>query len=121
MRISDWSSDVCSSDLGDDAGDLLAQAGAVAEVVQAQDLQQRIATDFDQRQVVERQVRDQPPLVGLAHRRAPGRGRLLQQPRLRERAGALDLQQDRTSGGEGKKVAVRVALGGGRILKKKNK
>src|SRR3546814_6232229 len=99
MRISDWSSDVCSSDLGQD------------------DARQRAA----RRNGVGR-------CAGHPHRRhprtampAPGYGCAAYQVGrcVDDRPRSLD--KDRKSVVEGKRVSVRVDLGGRRILKKKNK
>src|SRR3546814_16357969 len=57
--------------------------------------------------------------IGLYDRLAVGRRAVL---KLREREIAgIAARIDRKSGGEGKGVAVRVGLGGGRVLKKKKK
>src|SRR3546814_19770301 len=89
MRISDWSSDVCSSDL-------LAQATSAPAVDRAhrhrQELPRLCAGEgSDRRQAI-------GPIPALA---AIGRG------------------ADRKSVVEGKSVSVRVVLGGRRIIKKK--
>src|SRR3546814_11250683 len=108
MRISDWSSDVCSSDLFDIALDLIGLADRELEIAALH-------------AGIERLVRD--------HRRgALGGGFLL--------GGHLSLhplpgkiagpgcgptrQGDRKSVVSGKSVSVRVDLGGRRIIKKKN-
>src|SRR3546814_20295120 len=102
MRISDWSSDVCSSDLDDDQqcafdqilldrGDgRIDQLGAVIGLACNNVRRQRLV-DFDQ-------------LVGDA---------------IGNDAAVLasEQQEDRTSVVSGKSVSVRVDLGGGRISK----
>src|SRR3546814_19451449 len=85
MRISDWSSDVCSSDLKG---------------------QRRSTFSYAQSA---RADTSQWPAVWIV--------RAEDQPR----ASALLREVDRKSGVEGKRVSVRVALGGRRIIKKKQK
>src|SRR3546814_15490024 len=93
MRISDWSSDVCSSDLkGVDA--------AVAEQVDAH--LPGLETRRDEQRV--HHVLKQRLGLGIA------------QDRLRHRGAH---RQDRKSVVSGKSVSVRVALGGRRIITKK--
>src|SRR3546814_11910487 len=91
MRISDWSSDVCSSDLADGC------------------------RDFSLRDVPP--VAQSPPYRhGHARtRRQRGDPRRRAEPPDRRRAGL----RDRKSVVEGKSVPVRVDLGGRRIIKKK--
>src|SRR3546814_16236572 len=91
MRISDWSSDVCSSDLED------AEAGAPRGLVLGHSL-------GDQSCLV----------VGDLRRQGILRGGLVER---RHGAGG----GDRKSVVEGKSVSVRVDLGGRRIIKQKNK
>src|SRR3546814_11963495 len=96
MRISDWSSDVCSSDLSrflcEDAG-----ARAVSEG--------RYRHPRDDRPGAHRRL--------SARRHRLGRGRLAVVA-----ADPSRLERDRKSVVEGKRVSVRVYLGGGRIIKK---
>src|SRR3546814_10047212 len=98
MRISDWSSDVCSSDLTFSRfSRLLIGCSSVVHDVRAGD----------------RAVRDDDPLVAaLGHLGddVPGVDGVL---------GDAD-HGDRKSGVEGTSVSVRVALGGRRIIQKKN-
>src|SRR3546814_14965572 len=91
MRISDWSSDVCSSDLTEGAGTLPAKGRAAAA-----------------------------PLLSLGEdRMADGGGSGLKTPLFelhRALGGKLVRSEERR---EGKSVSVRVDLGGRRIIKKK--
>src|SRR3546814_20449969 len=103
MRISDWSSDVCSSDLGtfEYWVDLLCVPDA--QKVDALLPALRDVTEYRQR--VGHDVCSVPAVV----------------PRLRRNdalRGAED-QTDRKSVAEGKSVAVRLVPGGRRIIKKK--
>src|SRR3546814_16859118 len=97
MRISDWSSDVCSSDLRRHRADIHGEGRHVQQVVED-------ARDF----------REQHADV-LAARRCGD----AEQPLDGEHKGVL-LTQDRKSVVEGKSVSVRLDLGGRRIIKKKN-
>src|SRR3546814_17474713 len=95
MRISDWSSDVCSSDLAE-----LALAAAQVDVREApRHGMAAQAPEFRHRG-------QQLAGVGVLRRREQPVGRRL---------------LDRKSVVEGKSVAVRVDLGGRRIIKKKKK
>src|SRR3546814_20866207 len=101
MRISDWSSDVCSSDLRQ-AGDLvLEEAAVIGEPLVVQLGVRRLAGEAA---AVERQVRR----MG-----APAAAAELGAQRLEHPA-------DRKSVGSGKRVSVRVDLGGRRKIEKKN-
>src|SRR3546814_13463236 len=107
MRISDWSSDVCSSDLR-----ILPQSQAWVGGRRQTGFMDRCPTDGDARQdgfgrhgteTTQRAIYDPPErqIVSRIHR---------------------ELQVgDRKSGVEGKSVSVRVALGGRRSIKKKKK
>src|SRR3546814_13228416 len=118
MRISDWSSDVCSSDLmrallDDDSSDAVPAlhcpvavadpteaAAAVVEAVREQD-----------------GVRQKPVFTAWVGEHAVVEGR-----RLFDRSGLPHYATpDRKSVGEGKSVSVRVDLGGCRFPKKKKK
>src|SRR3546814_18476772 len=100
MRISDWSSDVCSSDLPCPSGLDLQQAGRKA-LVDADRAAGRVRNcPFLRRQ------HDHARHFGAFGGGGPAR----RQPRL-----------DRKSVVSGKSVSVRVDLGGRRIIKKKNK
>src|SRR3546814_14358675 len=99
MRISDWSSDVCSSDLGGD--------------------RHRSAPDHRGRRLVVGRGRAGGLRPHRGQHRAPGlRGRRAPQtePAMSIRFG---VSPDRKSVVEGKSVYVRVNIGGRRILKKK--
>src|SRR3546814_11157090 len=91
MRISDWSSDVCSSDL-------------VVAVDRGNDHVRQLQGGDGARQV-----------FGFAG--IQGIGAAMAHIAERAAAGALD----RKSGVEGKRVAVRVDLGGSRSIKKKRR
>src|SRR3546814_19189655 len=109
MRISDWSSDVCSSDLDVLAIPLPAQIGIV---------QVDIGGD---RRIVALHVVIIDVDAGIG-RRLEREGRLLAEEAALGIIGAeIDLQRvgDRKIVGEGKSVSVRVDLGGSRIIKKK--
>src|SRR3546814_12151524 len=103
MRISDWSSDVCSSDLG---------AAAAGEIQAALALAlRRVAPGEISR-----------CLLVVAGQRLVGRvgdtvAQRLQVEHAEQRVAAADV--DRKSVVEGKSVSVRVDLGGRRIIKKK--
>src|SRR3546814_18877627 len=115
MRISDWSSDVCSSDLGGDSfDDLEQQAKAVLGAAHvaigaelgavAQELVDQIA------------VRDVELDTG-----EPGGTRVSRRPRvLVQQAGGLG-HVERARGGMGESVSVRVDLGGRRSSNKKKR
>src|SRR3546814_17752636 len=102
MRISDWSSDVCSSDLED--------GGGRADENHRQE-QRPVAKAHDQAEEVDRQQEIEPERL-----------RMLDQPAERRADGGIHYPgQDRQSVGQGKSVSVSVDLGGGRLLKKKTK
>src|SRR3546814_20225468 len=110
MRISDWSSDVCSSDLRDGA----AQQFAAPARLGLGDLRRGAA--FARARLSRRDV----PRSGLGAgrygaARAVSRGR-----RAFREPPPLDAAE-RKGVGEGKSVAVRVVLEGRRIMKKKTK
>src|SRR3546814_14016992 len=99
MRISDWSSDVCSSDLGDadEAGDAL----GAGERCQQHDPSAHGGADEDLRpfgQSIQHRHRVACPITDGGLREA-----------------------DRKSVVAGKSVSVRVELGGRRLIKKKKK
>src|SRR3546814_14916236 len=102
MRISDWSSDVCSSDLLEDAG---VQPASRPVLPQPDSTALRHAAPVAQMVVEQQREADLPFRPSVAHagndeRHRPG-------------------QIDRKSVVEGKSVLVRVALGGRLIIKKK--
>src|SRR3546814_16404285 len=105
MRISDWSSDVCSSDLPDDVaavgaviGAETALAGVVIEVAEPRAAVKRLDRIGTERAEAHRRDVEQRGSIGF-------------------RA----LRRARKSGVEGKSVSGRVDLGGRRIRKKKQK
>src|SRR3546814_18672299 len=132
MRISDWSSDVCSSDL---------DARAVARLSARPRARTGDGVARGRRGGVARHalLRDRERQeIRLFHRGPSWRrkNRLARQDQRRRRAGGADRdgrsallpaglfrrrlgRGDRTSVVEGKSVSVRVVLGGGRIFKKK--
>src|SRR3546814_15293320 len=138
MRISDWSSDVCSSDLTDHSAldplirDALARdpGFAAAEFLDLVDQTRRLDPGSGDRvaQLVDRAMRDVLPSRfgrnavffsgerGLEAPIAPSRGNTRWLKKLADGAAG-----DRKSGGEGKSVAVSVDLGGRRLNQKKKK
>src|SRR3546814_20672306 len=106
MRISDWSSDVCSSDLRSRCADggpmeLALLRGRGPGLVPELPLLHAL---YQGRVLQGRRARSAPA------RRFEGRKRAL-----------FPHPRDRKSVGEGKSVSVRVGLGGGRYLKKKQR
>src|SRR3546814_21191520 len=102
MRISDWSSDVCSSDLSGAVAHASRQvlcAAAIAAAVQA------VADDVGPRPLLP----DRPLLPRRGSARRPPAG-----------IHAARRRKDRKSVVSGKSVSVRVDIGGRRIIKKKN-
>src|SRR3546814_13072007 len=96
MRISDWSSDVCSSDLGE-----------LGPALPHRDLRPRGRAEGDER----------PPLaLPLPHR---GRGGALHHRGDDTPGDHAGRRQDRKSVVGGKGVSARVDLGGRRVVKKK--
>src|SRR3546814_13495652 len=95
MRISDWSSDVCSSDLDNDIGELLGTRGREFGVNTGR---KRRCGWFDA--VLVRQSAAVSGITGIALTK-------------------LDILEDRKSVVKGKSVSIRVDLGGRRIIKKK--
>src|SRR3546814_12572476 len=96
MRISDWSSDVCSSDLATDHTESIGHARLGAEVVHLVVEQEAGALDHYATAVI------QVEGVGVADRVAIG------------------VDEDRKCVVSGKSVSVRVDLGGRRLIQKKN-
>src|SRR3546814_20866267 len=103
MRISDWSSDVCSSDL-----DARRSGGGVAADEFAPLRRGHRHGGASQDRGVER-----GDIVAAEH------GAVDREGRAADGAGAGGLKADRKSVVEGKGVSVRVDIGGRRILKKK--
>src|SRR3546814_12334555 len=105
MRISDWSSDVCSSDLGVAEGeDDHLPTVAPAPVLLPVDRQPELRVPVGVVDVLELDAADQVVVGERAHREMDRPGRRL----------------DRQSVVEGKSVSVRVDRGGRRILNKTN-
>src|SRR3546814_18706540 len=98
MRISDWSSDVCSSDLSDCPAQAADRAHAAARCAMP---------------------RRYPPAARVRRRRAAraGEASCAKAPPSRHPS----FRQDRKRVVKGKSVSVRVDLGGSRIIKKNNK
>src|SRR3546814_20322669 len=105
MRISDWSSDVCSSDLLVIPADDGNAVGVVEELHRAADLAELAGGIV---------VDAAAPL--LAHHLALRQHHVVGEPEVGH---AVGLVLDRKSVVSGKSVSVRVDLGGRRILKKK--
>src|SRR3546814_17841936 len=118
MRISDWSSDVCSSDLllldqGDTLRHLSLRQGGERLAVEKHAAVSRPADagkQFQQGRFSGSVGSDQPKGLARAHGEIDARD---------DREAAR--RPDRKSVVEGKSVSVRVDLGGSRIIKKKNK
>src|SRR3546814_17202833 len=121
MRISDWSSDVCSSDLGS------LPKPQVREIAKSLDL--AVALKPDSQDIcfvpdgnyagIVRKIRpdaDEGGAIVHVDGRMLGRHKGLIHYTVGPRKG---LEIDRKSGVEGKGASVRVALGGRRIIKKK--
>src|SRR3546814_20401915 len=108
MRISDWSSDVCSSDLGKEVG--IARGGIKVDVHRV--VEQHIdAAEFGHCR------RDHAiEIIGVADIDGERDG---SPARFGDGVRGLGRVRDRRSGGWGKSGLVRVDLGGGRYIKKK--
>src|SRR3546814_18906694 len=102
MRISDWSSDVCSSDLG------IAEQGDVARIVELGYIAQIGCWCVRATQQIVRHV---PTFVGFSERMTDGAHASCGLCLVHEIAPA-DTFLDRKSVGSGKSVSVRVDLGG---------
>src|SRR3546814_18219935 len=105
MRISDWSSDVCSSDLGDH------RTGTLGRLLAGLEYHQHRATPGIERRRQHLRGGNQPGHMEVVA--AAVRHRYLAAVGVARGGG------DRKSVGSGKSVSVRVDLGGRRILKKK--
>src|SRR3546814_18658728 len=104
MRISDWSSDVCSSD---PTGATRVPPGASCAVSASTSAGAAAVTTMP----------SNGPFSGQPMRPSSCLLRMLK-PSVRKRLRAV--RRDRKSGVEGKRVAVRVGLGGRGIIQKKN-
>src|SRR3546814_13941300 len=111
MRISDWSSDVCSSDL---EGFGKAIGGRLRGIADLQPERRSVAQQRREHRQVARGGDDQYLADAAEHQR---RQRIIDH-RLVEHGQKL-LREDRKSVVSGKSVSVRVDLGGRRIIKKK--
>src|SRR3546814_16719460 len=119
LRISDWSSDVCSSDLG--AG------GAGGRPARQHDRQYEEPADRDDRPAAEKLCHADPPRPArhaaaraANARRAYRDSRSLRRPRPRSRRGGDRDALERKSVMSGKGGSVREEPGGRRPIKKKN-
>src|SRR3546814_11036945 len=108
MRISDWSSDVCSSDLLPDALFVIDIGHEDIAVLEAKKLGIPVIAVVD--------TNYNPDLVDYA---IPGNDDAIRAIQLYARAAADAILEDRKSAVKGKSVSVRVNLGGRRIIKKK--
>src|SRR3546814_17322436 len=112
MRISDWSSDVCSSDrqpaIPDRCGRLSGGAGKDARLAAAPFRQ---ATQGEQARGRGARTRPAHAATHAGDHSTRGGGSRSQARRLADRQSVV----------EGKSVSIRVDLGGGRIIKKKKK
>src|SRR3546814_14716511 len=117
MRISDWSSDVCSSDLCCDAGSIQLPARAFAGDAVTLDIAQVLlgGACASLRQATIGRLIVQARGLDLVDRNAGAGG--IHPAKLDLGLGIAGL--DRTSVGLGKRVTVRVDLGGCRRIKKK--
>src|SRR3546814_11455131 len=112
MRISDWSSDVCSSDLSGQRGAHLGQRGEAPA----------IPTDDDPVAIEEHDRRERrlPCMADDRREQPPGRDRIGIGRRCERGGGALGQDRCRSAEGRGGKGCVRrVGIGGARSLKKK--
>src|SRR3546814_20244403 len=105
MRISDWSSDVCSSDLASLVRLCSAEPGAVSPVLGLCRQHHRTLREFRARAVGVCRLRQAPVRAACRCQRWP----------------QCDGRLDRKSVVSGKSVSVRVDLGGRRTIKKKKK
>src|SRR3546814_20306814 len=121
MRISDWSSDVCSSDLrtARRAGDRLPGQAAGGDPRHRRDRARQLRISGLDREDRQRLQFEDLDAVRRGDDR-PGDSRLAGVHRLRAVEGRGDLL-DRKSVVEGKSVSVRVDLVGRRIIQKKKK
>src|SRR3546814_19736451 len=131
MRISDWSSDVCSSDLGARVGIILAPHGGVGRCAAREIERADLGADCAHVEHVHGALL---PSVSASNARQIARGPMLgfltfdcgadEPPTFGDRGEGKRhplVAKDRTSVVQGKGVYVRVDLGGSRIIKKKKK
>src|SRR3546814_10060235 len=111
MRISDWSSDVCSSDLGVEARQITLP-GTREPPRREYFLRGTAQTELAAAPQTARRPRITSPVSGSVYALDPDI------PIDRQRL-AVTVSGDRTSVGWGKSVSVRVDIGGRRIVKKK--
>src|SRR3546814_13532143 len=109
MRISDWSSDVCSSDLGEATLTLLGE-GAEHDAHHCLEIPAFAIDDIDG-------TGELAGLPGVQRIAEAGGGRIHEDDVLQARGQPQAL--DRKSDGSGQSVPVRVDLSGRRIMKKK--
>src|SRR3546814_12906677 len=114
MRISDWSSDVCSSDLAD-PGARRAQAGTEARPCAARERDRQPDVASGTPGATAARGRGGPPF--RARGCAPPRRRRARQGDRRGKGACRRSEERRV----GKSVSVRVDLGGRRIIKKKKR
>src|SRR3546814_19519413 len=115
MRISDWSSDVCSSDLAEEQ-----LAELEGRTVRMQELQKVPGPDLVRRREQQTVLaRDVGILIGFRPARVGRRDVLGRRHALVGRPRNNDVGRDRKSVGKGKSVTVRGGLAGCRIITKK--
>src|SRR3546814_15571508 len=102
MRISDWSSDVCSSDLAKAADEMVEPAPVVAGQHAGRDAKQEGAADGERHH-------------GIGRAGAPDDAR---QQVAADAVGAQQVLRDRKSVVEGKSVTIRVDPGGSRLIQR---
>src|SRR3546814_12555454 len=125
MRISDWSSDVCSSDLQDHGMKDQHEIGQRQKPMRS--IEEAVGNALDERDGDQRNHGIKGPLAQTLRRVAETGEQGLDRiacGRLRATRRSFEPAPphgDRKSVGSGKSVSVRVDLGGGRIIKKKNK
>src|SRR3546814_12682239 len=124
MRISDWSSDVCSSDLPHAARALgIGMVFQHFSLFEAMTVLENIALGMDRaedRRVLARRVREVSQAYGLPLDPEREVYTLSAASPIWPRRAPISTP-DRKSVGSGKSVEIRVELGGGRLLKKKKK
>src|SRR3546814_11671719 len=114
MRISDWSSDVCSSDLGDDSRK---HSGLPGALVDLEPVAAKLACVGLPPAAVRFGECAEPDIAQRGQPAPDQDRRAIEQQPIDQIGG----EKDRKSVGSGKSVAVRVDTGGRRIIKKKKK